>query len=206
MKTSRFRHSYRENASALHRRVGDALRNSEIFKNWQIYQEYPVCRVANDYPFGSQHFDWVIPGLKIVIECHGKQHYEPVAFGGDHEVADQAFRDGQIRDRQKKASALAAGFTYVEIPYTDENLIDEQYIYDMIIKAGGICLVEEDVQKDEHYGKQQEIKSELLRRAKKRRQEHLESEKHREELDKAREYRRHRYRELKERKERDDGR
>lgn len=204
MKNNRFKHSYRKSASALHRKVGETLRDSEIFKHHEIYQEYPVNRVAKDYPHGSHHFDWVIPALKVIIECHGAQHYHPVAFDGDQEAAEKRFEEGQERDRQKMASAQATGWAYVIVPYTDQKKVDATYLYELIKLAqkDTTGYTEEDVQKDESYDRQQERKAELSRIAKQRREEYKASERYQEHLEKAREHRRRRYRELKGRDDR----
>jgi len=204
MKNSRFRHSYRKSASALHRKVGDTLRESEIFKHHEVYQEYPVNKVAKDYPHGSHHFDWVIPALKVIIECHGAQHYRPVAFDGNKEEAQKRFERGQERDRQKMASAQAAGWTYIVVPYTDEKKVDDTYLYELIKVAQNDTTgyTEEDVQKDELYDRQQERKAEFSRIAKERRAEYKASERYKQYLERAKEHRRRRYRELKERNDR----
>ena len=68
MKTSRFRHSYRDNASRYHRHVGDLLRQAVFTGAHSVYQEYPVNRVAKHYGYANHHFDWVIPGLQMVFE------------------------------------------------------------------------------------------------------------------------------------------
>jgi hypothetical protein len=130
MKSSRFQWAYRESASSLHRAVGETLRNSTMFSNYQIYQEYPVNRVSPDYPESSHHFDWVVMDVFVVIECHGKQHYEAVDFSGKAEDGGiGALQSTRRRDNKKKQAAIEAGFTYIEIPYTDEKLITEEYIW-----------------------------------------------------------------------------
>ncbi len=130
MKTSRFQYEYRESASALHKAVGETLRTSDLFGTYQIYQEYPVCRVNTDYPETSHHFDWVVMGINLVIECHGKQHYEPVDFSGKSEDGGiGAMHATKRRDNTKKEAALEAGFTYIVVPYTDAKSITEQYLW-----------------------------------------------------------------------------
>ena len=203
MKTSRFRYSYRKSASSLHRKVGEALRDSDIFKHQQIYQEYPVNKVAKDYAFGSHHFDWVIPGLRVVIEVHGEQHYYPVAFGGDQQEAEEAFKKTQIRDRQKQVAALNAGWTYVVIPYTDKGKITDAFLYNLIVaedKETGYT--DEEVERDELHDFKQERFADSARIQKERRKKYLESTTHKRRLDEARKYRRDRYRKLKEQNDR----
>jgi hypothetical protein len=133
MKNRRLQFAYRKNASVLHRAVGDCLRDSEIFQSYKIYQEYPVNKINPEFQSGREKFDWVILDIGVVIECHGKQHYEPVTFGGiDVEEATKRFNEQQYRDEAKKTAALEAGFTYIAIPYTDQKKVDDEYILKMV--------------------------------------------------------------------------
>lgn len=129
MKTQRFKFSYRANASKLHRKVGDTLRNSSIFQNYQIYQEYPVIRINPSIKNSKLRFDWVIIELQLVIECQGKQHAQPVNFGG-HKRVSKAFRQLKERDALKKQAALDRGWTYIEIWYNEIDDITDNLIYD----------------------------------------------------------------------------
>lgn len=131
MKSSRFQFEYRKSSSKRHKLVGEILRNSPYFQTYIHYQEYPVERVSSDWDSGREHFDWVVPTLKLVIEVHGEQHYKPVRFGGiSAEEATEAFKEQRIRDADKRNAALSAGWTYVaispEVNITDEWIL-EQY-------------------------------------------------------------------------------
>jgi hypothetical protein len=133
VKVKRFRYGYRKTASALHRRVGDCIRSSVVLSGYQIYQEYPVNKVNPSFDSGREKFDWAITDLHIILECHGEQHYRPVTFGGiGLSEARVRFEAQQERDIAKKESAISAGWTYVSIPYTDEDKISEVYILDLI--------------------------------------------------------------------------
>lgn len=48
---------------------------------------------------GKQHYDVYFPEYKIACEYQGEQHFKPVEYFG----GQQAFDNGQIRDRRKKA-------------------------------------------------------------------------------------------------------
>jgi very-short-patch-repair endonuclease len=189
VKTSRFRHSYRGNASKLHRKVGDILRTSDLFKNYPSYQEYPVNKVNPDHHTGRHHFDWVIPALKVVIECHGRQHYEPVAFDGDMDKAIVAYQNGIIRDNMKREAAESAGWKYIIVKWDEEKHVTADDIFAKIKEAKSyeVCN-SKSTRSDEAY-------KSGLRAA---RSEYLKSDRHKEELRRAREYRREQYRRLKE--------
>lgn len=134
MRTSRFKKQYRTHSSKLHRKVGDILREGTLFSANKIYQEYPVSKIDPEYPNNSHRFDWVILDLKIVIECHGEQHYTSVNFGGIDDIEALSRKiDQSRRDQLKADAAIRAGFTYIEIPYKDLHIISEGYIWDKYI-------------------------------------------------------------------------
>lgn len=128
MKSSRFKSGYRQTSSALHKAVGKALRSKQgPFKHHKVYQEYPVYRVNPSYANTRHKFDWVILDLKLVVECHGKQHYEPV----EHFLSDGAsFLERKAVDRRKQLAAEAAGFTYVVVPYFSQDNVTSEWLWD----------------------------------------------------------------------------
>lgn len=197
MKSSRFRYSYRNNASKLHKMVGDLLRN--LFPNIEVYQEYPVVRVDKIYSESSHHFDWVIPQLKLVIECHGRQHYEPVAFDGNVDAAVASFHGLQARDKMKKEAALRAGFTYIEIPYTTRRLSDSDF-YKLIELAKQEQKGYTDEVNNEETAKEHK-KAQWAQAQKEKRRQYLRSDAHKEALEKARQHRKERYRRIKEQRD-----
>lgn len=200
MKSKRFQFEYRKNASKLHIAVGEYLRSTGWLMHFQAYQEYPVNRVNPDYPESSHHFDWVIPRLGMVIECHGIQHYQPVAFGGDYEAMEAEFQAIRKRDQQKKEAALQAGYSYIVISHNELKLLDDKLF------SRKIDLAEKERQ--EYHRNYEPPKPELsakerwkLAQKQKRKEErkhYLQSKRHLEKLEKAREYRRERYRKLRE--------
>ena len=132
MKTNRLNYFYRKSASKLHKAVGDCLRSSSL-KGFKIYQEYPVNKINRNYSSGREKFDWVILDLKLIIECHGEQHYRPVTFGGiTGSEATANFEAQKRRDQEKQHAAHEQGFSYIIVPYTDEKLVTEDYIIDLI--------------------------------------------------------------------------
>ena len=145
MAASRFDFSYRENASKLHRKVGDTLRSSPFFSSHLIFQEYPINRIDSSYK-GSHFYDWVILDLLIVIECHGEQHYEKINFGGiSDDDAHSNFLAQRYRDRKKMDAAIKAGFTFIEVPYWDLKKIDSDYLYNLYEKNKNLSPLPEEV-------------------------------------------------------------
>lgn len=62
--------------------------------------------------------------IDFLIEYQGKQHYEPSSkFGGK-----KGFYQQQYNDNKKRRFCALHDFKLIEIPYTDEALIDYDYI------------------------------------------------------------------------------
>lgn len=159
---------YAKNASKLHRLVGDTLRNSAIFGGYDIYQEYSASKV-NPRLSNRLHFDWAIPRLSLVVECHGEQHYHPVTFGGvDYEVALDNFHGTQRRDLLKKDGALYGGWTYIEVKYDMHITEDTLFaLYQLAQKEAKSYneVVDKDVQpKEDTYRKEKLEKARAYRK------------------------------------------
>lgn len=202
MKTSRFKYQYRSNASKLHKKIGDLLRYSDSFKYYDSFQEYPVNKVNTRYYTGCHHFDWVIPGLRLVVECHGIQHYEPTAFDGDNEKAIDQFYGIQERDDKKKTAALDAGFKYITISYKEEKKICELDLLKKITAAEEeLSLYQstiwESLEPEEWKAKAKEV-------SQKKRKDYLASDTHKRYLSKQREANKKLYQALKEKKNETD--
>lgn len=82
--------------------------------------------------------DFYIPSMNLVIEYNGKQHYEPVRFGGiSIERALENFEYQQVRDRQMREYCENKGFIFKEIDgrkYKNFKLINYLYEYFKINK------------------------------------------------------------------------
>ena len=128
MKQSKPPQKLAANASKLHKRIGTLLQNMPIFIGCEIRQEYRVSDVNDKFPSNKEKFDWVILGVNIVIECHGKQHYEPTRFGGvkDDVKTTRNFMKLQDRDLAKKAAAEEAGWAYVVVNYDELDITEEE--------------------------------------------------------------------------------
>ena len=113
MSKKHLKYSYRLSASKLHKLVGDLLRSHPAYKNLSILQEYPI-------PSTRYHVDWFITELKLAIEVHGEQHYQPVCFGGiSKEDAEIKLIEQHERDKLKKRLCIAAGWKYIDFAYND---------------------------------------------------------------------------------------
>ena len=94
-----------------------------LAENDMVFQEeyiFPDLKTPN-----GKHlrFDFVVfdddGNIDFIIEYQGKQHYEPSAkFGGK-----RGFYQQQFNDNLKRRFCAIHGFTLIEIPYTEENLI-----------------------------------------------------------------------------------
>ena len=95
------------------------LKSSSLTSNLRIYQEYPA-NLISPYLDSRLRYDWVILDWKVVIEMHGQHHYQPVRFGGiTQEEAELNFQEQQERDRIKEDGATKAGWSYVVFKYDE---------------------------------------------------------------------------------------
>jgi len=114
-----------KNASKLHKHVGDLL--VELFPGYEVRQEYSVNQVNKSFHSGREKFDWVVLGLKIVVEIHGEQHYEPICFGGMlMSKAKKIFEQRVVVDKQKQDAAEEAGFAYLVIKFDEKKITAEE--------------------------------------------------------------------------------
>lgn len=137
MKRTRVPSKLAANASKLHIRIGELLTCEESpYKNFEIRQEYPVSSINKDYKSNRERFDWVILGLKVVIEVHGEQHYTEICFGGINlSEAKENLKKRQRVDEEKKMAAIYAGWAYVVVKYTEKKITCSKLverIYDAI--------------------------------------------------------------------------
>lgn len=129
MKQSRFKSHYAQTSSRLHKKVGETLKNDPTFFGLRkVYQEFPVSKINPSYQNNAHKFDWVVLDLKLVIECHGQQHYSEGLY-------TQSLAEQKYRDKQKMVAAEEAGFTYIVVPYWDYDKINPRYLYDLYQKC-----------------------------------------------------------------------
>ena len=157
------------NASKLHRKVGETLAQTAPFKEHTLSQEVAVSSLFPAYPNNRDRYDWVVPSLKVVIECHGIQHYKFQTFGEEAEIALMKWRDGLERDQKKKNIALEHGWSYIEIPYTDEKQINSTYLLHKFSENFNEDELKETKQEEADWKQKARVKQ--LDRAKKARQD-----------------------------------
>ena len=97
-------------------------------ENGFIFEEeyiFPGLQSDNGKPL---RFDFAVfyddGKIDFLIEYQGRQHYEPSAkFGGK-----RGFYQQQYNDNKKRRFCALHDLKLIEIPYSDENLIDFDYI------------------------------------------------------------------------------
>jgi len=135
LKTKRFKYSPSSSASYPHKKVGEFLRASS-YKNYRIYQEYPVNKINPSFRDGRCKFDWVILDLRVVIEVMGAQHYKPTYWSKSttQEEAETRYQEIIYRDGIKKKAAEEIGFVYIVIDANDVDTISEDWFASQIMR------------------------------------------------------------------------
>ena len=95
--------------------------------NFKEEVEFPDLKSSNGNPL---RFDFAIYNdddtLDFLIEYQGKQHYEAVSkYGGS-----KGFHRQRYNDNMKRRYCVLNDIKLIEIPYTEENLITFDYIWD----------------------------------------------------------------------------
>jgi len=82
----------------------------------QLAKQYPHDLIFEEVTVPGEGFvlDFFIPSLKLVVECHGKQHIEHVRHF--HKTKHE-FHQQQIRDQRKRDWCALNSFRLEEIQY-----------------------------------------------------------------------------------------
>lgn len=96
------------------------------------FKEEFVFEGLNSENGRALRFDFAVfddeDNLECLIEYQGKQHYEPsTKFGGK-----RGFYQQQHNDDKKRRFCALNGIKLIEIPYTDENKLNYDYLIDLI--------------------------------------------------------------------------
>jgi len=72
-------------------------------------------------------FDFYLPSYNVLIEYDGKQHFEPVNFGGcSNEIANKSFLELISNDNIKNEYCEINNITLIRISYKEKNI--EKYL------------------------------------------------------------------------------
>ena len=80
---------YAQNASKLHRKVGEILQLTSPFSGSELRQEAIVSDIFPEYTNNRDKYDWTLPSLFVITECHGIQHYQVQTFGKEASEANE---------------------------------------------------------------------------------------------------------------------
>lgn len=72
-----------------------------------------------EWGIGIHYFDFYIPEYNLVLEFHGRQHYEFVSY---FHKTEENFYYRLSRDKIKKETALSKGLNYASISYRADSL------------------------------------------------------------------------------------
>lgn len=107
------------------RRITEILNKLNI--KFESQKSFETCRFPNTG--AKARFDFYIPSMNILIEYNGEQHYKSNGRGWNTE---EALVDRQERDQYKIAWCNENNIPLMIIPYTDFDIIDEDYIIDLL--------------------------------------------------------------------------
>lgn len=87
--------------------------------NIETIPQYMIPEVAD-----ILKYDFYLPEYNLLIEFHGRQHYEHISFfhDGDYTLSDQIRRDDCVR-----YNAIRWKYNYIEFNYKHFNLLKEQF-------------------------------------------------------------------------------
>ena len=105
----------RKNASKLHIRARELIK--EIFPNDIIYEEILLIG-SKKFNMKNLYADFFIKTRKLVIEVHGKQHYEKVSHFHNSKLE---FIQAKSRDARKIEWCNINDIIYIELPYGENN-------------------------------------------------------------------------------------
>lgn len=101
----------------------------EIFKKYNIKAEsqYNIPEMVNNYKI-----DFYLPEYRLLIEFHGKQHYEYIPFfhDGNYTFEDQKNRDNMVRD-----AAIRWKYGYLEFNYKQLNYMTKEQFEEIVISG-----------------------------------------------------------------------
>lgn len=102
---------------------------TKILKEMNInyISQYHTNELKNNNYF--LYFDFFLPNFNVIIEYQGEQHYFPINRGY-HDRS--SFTELKKRDELKRKYCKEKGIKLVEIPYTEYNQLNSNYIKEVI--------------------------------------------------------------------------
>jgi very-short-patch-repair endonuclease len=124
-----------ESSSLFHEKIRNILCEDAFFAKLACYQEVPVGALVAGYA-DNHYVDWYIDELGLILELHGRQHYQITNFGNKgYEKAIIDFNNIRYRDNIKKQALLEAGYEYREINYKQLNRLSNDLLRDIIFQC-----------------------------------------------------------------------
>lgn len=105
-------------------KISKTLREMKI----NYISQYHTDELKNDNNY-FLYFDFFLPDFNVAIEYQGEQHYSPINRGY---YDNDSFLELKKRDNLKKEYCLNKRIKLVEIPYTDYDKINLNYIKGVI--------------------------------------------------------------------------
>jgi very-short-patch-repair endonuclease len=111
--------------SAMHKRVVALIK--ELFPSFNVEEEKTVA-VGDTKLF----CDIAVKQLRLVIECHGRQHFE---FVQHFHRSQENYAAAQRRDEQKKSTVENAGWFYMVVRHDEWEKLTRTQLAKKISKA-----------------------------------------------------------------------
>ena len=107
---------YQENKSSLHSKTRELLK--ELFPRLSIYEEVTLPGSKRVGRSSLLYADFFIPELMLIVEVHGKQHYEYCSFFHSDKMD---FLKSKKRDADKIEWCNLNNIKIVSLPYNKES-------------------------------------------------------------------------------------
>lgn len=102
-----------KNNSLGENKIENWLKENNIFFEQQKYFQ--------DWDIGIHYFDFYLPEYSLIIEFHGKQHYEYIDF---FHKSQKNFEYRKQKDKEKKEAVIQHELNYLSIKYTLYDKLD----------------------------------------------------------------------------------
>lgn len=107
---------FNKNKSKLHEEARELIRS--LFPDYSIYEEVTLPGSKKIGMKGLLYADFYIPDLALIIEVHGRQHYEYIRY---FHSSLPSFYQSQQRDRDKIEWCHVNDIDIVELAYNEKN-------------------------------------------------------------------------------------